>query len=88
MEIDIEIIGSVLKDVEMFLFYDSFIFNPIQRKYPIYKKELCVIVSFCKKYDYVCKHLYKFIIVHTDYKFFIYFLSSDLHEDVYGNWVD
>ena len=76
------------KDVEVPILYDSFPLSVTQRKYPTYKRELCAIATFCKKYDYLCKHPYKPAIVHRDHKPLTHFLSSDLHEGVYGHWAD
>ena len=74
--------------VEVPVLYDPITFTPTQRKYPTYKQELCAIVTFCTKYDYLCKHPYQPTIVHTDHKPLTHFLASDLHEGVYGNWAD
>ena len=76
------------KDVEVPILYDAFTFSPTQRKYPTYKRELCAIVTFCKKYDYLCKHPYKPAVVYTDHKPLTHFLASDLHEGTYGHWAD
>ena len=77
------------KDVEVPVLYDSFTFTPTQRRYPTYKRELFAIITFCsKKYDYLCKHPYKPAVVHTDHKPLTHFLTSDLHEGVYGHWAD
>ena len=77
-----------LADVEVPVLYDSFTFTRAQRKYPTYKRELCAIVTFCKKYDYLCKNPHKPAVIHTDHKPLTHFLSSDLHEGVYGHWAD
>ena len=74
--------------VEVPIIYDSFTFTPTRRRYPTYKRELYVIVEFVKKYDYLCKHPYHTTIVHTDHKPLTYFLKSDSHEGIYGNWAD
>ena len=73
---------------EVPILYDSFTFTSAQRKYPTYKRELCAIATFCKKYDYLCKHPHNPTIVFTDHKPLTHFLGSDLHEGVYGNWAD
>jgi hypothetical protein len=78
--------GSKL--VEVPILYDSFPWTVSQKKYPVYKKELCAIVTFVKKYDYLCKHPYIPAVVHTDHKPLTYFLASDLHEGIYGHWAD
>jgi hypothetical protein len=41
------------KIVEVFILYDFFIFSSAERKYSIYKKELCALIKFVLKYDYV-----------------------------------
>ena len=74
--------------VEVPIIYDSFSFNDTQRKYPTYKRELCAIVKFVTKYDYLCKHPFIPAVVHTDHKPLTHFLKSDLHEGIYGHWAD
>ena len=81
-------VSGTFQDVEVPLLYDSFPFGPTQRKYPIYKRELCAIVTFCRKYDYVCKHPFKPAVVHTNHKLITRFLDSNLYEGIYGNWAD
>ncbi len=76
------------KETEVPILFDSFTFTITQRKYPTYKRELCAIVTFIRKYDYLCKHPYLPAVVHTDHKPLTFFLGSDLHEGVYGNWAD
>ena len=68
---------AIRKNVEVFILYNSFIFNFI------YKRELCVIVTFYSKYDYLYKHLYHSIMIHIDHKPFTHFLISNLYENVY-----
>ena len=43
---------------------------------------------FLNKYDYLCKHPYIPAVVHTDHKPITHFLSSYLHEEIYGHWAD
>ena len=74
--------------VEVPILYDSFPFAPTRRLYATYKKELYAIVYFVKKYDYLCKHPFNPTIIHTDHKPLVHFLSSDLHEGIYGHWAD
>ena len=74
--------------IEVPVLYDSITLTPTQQKYPTYKRELLAIVTFCTKYDYLCKHPYQPTVVHTDHKPLTHFLTSDLHEGVYGNWAD
>ena len=78
--------GSQL--IEVPITYDSFAFSATQKLYPTYKKELCAVVKFCVKYDYLCKHPYNTSIVHTDHRPLVHFLKSDLHEGIYGHWAD
>ncbi len=60
----------------------------MQQKYSVYKKELCAIITFVKKYNYLCKHLYISMIVHTDHKSLTYFLKFNLHKKIYEHWVN
>ena len=76
------------KAVKVPILYDSFTFASTRRKYPTYKRELYAMVSFLNKYDYLCKHPYNPAVVHTDHKPLTHFLSSDLHEGIYGHWAD
>jgi hypothetical protein len=77
-----------IKAVEVPILYDSFTFAGTRRKYPTYKRELYAMVFFLTKYDYLYKHPYNPAVVHTDYKPLTHFLSSDLHEGIYGHWAD
>lgn len=65
--------------------YDSVMFIFIQRKYVIYKKELCAMIKLIMKYDYLIKHFHHIFIIHIDHKSFIYFFISiaDVHEKIY-----
>ena len=74
--------------VEVPVIYDSFTFISTRRKYPIYKRELYIIVEFAKKYDYLCKYLYYITIIYTNYKPLIYFLLSDIYKGIYSYQVD
>ena len=82
----VEAFGSNL--VEAPIVYDSFTFTPTRRRYPIYKRELYVLVEFVKKYDYLCKHPRHTAIVHTDHKPLTYFLKSDClnMNDLFGGF--
>ena len=74
--------------VEVPITYDSFAFSATQKLYPTYKKELCAVVKFCVKYDYLNKHPYNTSVVHTDHRPLVHFLKSDSHEGIYGHWAD
>jgi len=76
------------KLVKVSILYNFFSWFILQRKYSVYKKELCAIITFVKKYDYLCKHSYISVIVHTDHKSLTYFLKFDLYEKIYEHWVD
>ena len=82
----VETYGNAL--VEVPIIYDSFTFTPTRRRYPTYKRELYVLVEFARKYSYLCKNPHQTTIIHTDHKPLIYFLKSDSHEEIYGNWAD
>lgn len=73
---------------EVPVIYDSFAFNKAQRAYPTYKRELCFMVTFAKKYDYLCKPPNNTTIIHTDHRPLIHSQKSDAHEGLYGNWAD
>lgn len=70
------------------IIYNFFSFTSTRRKYPIYKRELYIIVEFAKKYDYLYKYPYHIATVHTNYKPLIYFLALDSHEDIYNHWAN
>ena len=78
------------KIIEVSVLYDFFIFNRFQRKYFIYKKELCAMIILISKYDYLIKHFYQSAIIHTDHKSFTHFFISvnSVHEKIYEHWAD
>lgn len=76
------------KTVEVPILYDAFSLSRTQKLYLTYKKELCVLVRFAMKYDYICKHPYNTTTIHTDHRPLTRFLKSDLHEGIYGHWAD
>ena len=71
--------------MKVLIIYNSFIFASIRRKYFTYKRELYSLVTFVTKYDYLYKHLYLSIVVYTNYKSLIYFLSLDLYKEIYNH---
>ncbi len=81
-------VSGILQAVEVPILYDSFTWTRTQKLYATYKKELCALVKFAVKYDYLCKHPYNTTIIHTDHRPLTHFLSSDLHEGIYGHWAD
>lgn len=72
------------------ILYDSIIFTSFQRKYVIYKRELCAMIKLIIKYDYLAKHSYHVAIIHTDHKFLTHFFTSinDIHENIYEHWTN
>ena len=76
------------KAIEISIFYDSFALSFIRRKYSIYKRELYDIVTFVTKYDYLCKHFFLPVVIHTNHRSFVHFLKNDLHENIYGHWAN
>lgn len=81
-------ITGLLQAVEVPVLYDSFTWSRTHKLYPTYKKELCALVKFSVKYDYLCKHPYNITVIHTDHRPLTHFLISDLHEGIYGHWAD
>ena len=73
-------------EAEVPIIYDSFTFTASQRKYPTYKRELCAMVRFACKYDYLLRYPSLPGLVFTDHKPLIHFLNSELHDGIYGHW--
>ena len=76
------------KLIEVPITYDAFTFSATQKLYPTYKKELCTIVKFMAKYDYLCKHPFNISIIYTNHRPLVHFLKSDLYKGIYGHWAD
>ena len=57
-----------------------------EQKYLTYKKELCTMIWFCIKYAYMLKSSAFFRIIHMNHKFLIWFLTLNLHDDIYDYW--
>ena len=72
--------------MEVPIIFDLFAFSITERKYPIYKRELCALVKFVTKYDYLFRNLAIPGVVHTDHKPLLRFLNSNHHEGIYGHW--
>lgn len=68
---------------KIFIFYNLFFFNIIQKKYLIYKKKLCVFTKLITKYEYFCKNFLKKIIIHTNHKFLTRFFVFLIHKNIY-----
>ncbi|POS82123.1 hypothetical protein EPUL_005556, partial [Erysiphe pulchra] len=61
------------KSLEVPILYDAFTFTKTQKNYGTYKKELCAIVEFCRKYDYMFRSPLQGTIL-TDHNPLTYFL--------------
>ena len=68
--------------------YDLIIFISLQKKYVIYKRELCAMIKLIMKYDYLAKHFYNIIVIHIDHKFLTHFFIfiKNNHENIYEHW--
>ena len=66
--------------------FDSFMFTKTEQWCPTYKRELCALVRFCVKYDYLLRNLTLPGIIHTDHKPLVRFLKTDPHEGIYAHW--
>ena len=73
-----------LKELRLII-YDMMTFNTAERKYPTYKRELCVIVKSAVKYKYLFQNLVRPGVIHTDHKPLAHFLDSGLHDEVYAH---
>lgn len=71
---------------EIPILYDSFIFSPTQRNYGTYKRELCAIVEFSRKFEYMLRSLLSTSIIWTDHQPIARFLDSLHHEGIYARW--
>lgn len=65
--------------------YDGFTFTKSQRKYGTYKRELCGIVEFCRKYEHFLRSAEPGI-VFTDRQPLTYFLRSSVLDGIYSRW--
>ena len=79
-------IQSSKKSVEILILFDFFMFTTTKHKYLIYKWELCIMIHFCFKYDYMLRNSVISNIVHMNHKSLVQFLISDLHDDIYEHW--
>lgn len=64
--------------------HNSFIFNPTERRYRIYKGKLLSYVQFAQKYDYIVSNSYIPSIIHTDYKPLTHFQNSNIYNSIYA----
>ena len=71
--------------VEVPLLYDGFTFTKCQQNYGTYKRELCAIQEFCRRYaHYFSPHVVS--IIYTDHKPLVHFLSGSSHDGIYSRW--
>ncbi|POS83256.1 hypothetical protein EPUL_005456 [Erysiphe pulchra] len=70
--------------IEVATLYDSFIFSPTQINYGTYKRELCAIVEFCRKFEYMLRSLSSTSIIWTGHQPIVRFLDSLHHEGIYA----
>ncbi|KAI0996301.1 hypothetical protein K3495_g11880, partial [Podosphaera aphanis] len=73
------------KVIEVPIIYDAFTFSKSQYNYGMYKKELCAIVEFSRKYEHMLKSVEKSVIM-TDHKPLTYFLNSSALDGIYARW--
>jgi hypothetical protein len=73
------------KPVEVPIIYDSFTFTKTQRNYGTYKRELCSMVEFARKYDYMLRGP-QTAVIFTDHKPLTYFLASSAVDGIYARW--
>ncbi|POS82100.1 hypothetical protein EPUL_005332, partial [Erysiphe pulchra] len=71
--------------MEVPLIYDAFTFSKSQQGYGIYKKELCSIVEFARKYDHMFR-VSKTSLIFTDHKPLTWFLKSYRLDGIYSRW--
>lgn len=71
------------KENEVPIAYDSFTFSKSQRNYGTYKKELCAIVEFARRYEHMLRGTEPSVIL-TDQKPLTYFLSSSILDGIYA----
>lgn len=74
------------KPVEVLVIYDTLTFSVTERKYQTYKRELCAMVKFSTKFQYLLRSPERPGIIHTDHKPLVHFLESSLHDGIYGHW--
>ncbi|SLM37975.1 Ribonuclease H-like domain [Lasallia pustulata] len=79
-------VNGELNPVEVPIIYDALTFSVTEQKYQTYKRELCAIVKFATKFQYLLRNPERPGIIHTDHKPLIHFLKSSLHDGIYGHW--
>ena len=73
------------KLIEYPLHFDSFLFNPTERNYGTYKRELFSIINWCRKYYYMLVNNEPSTIF-TDHKPLTYFLRASAVNGIYARW--
>lgn len=77
---------GVTRPIEVPIIYDALTFSATERKYQTYKRELCAMVKFSTKFQYLLRNPERPGIIHTDHKPLIHFLESSLHDGIYRHW--
>lgn len=73
------------KSAEVPIIYDAFTFSKPQKNYGVYKKELCAIVEFARKYEHMLRSS-RTSTIFTDHKPLTYFLQSSTQDGIYARW--
>ena len=74
------------RSVKISILFDFFMFMSTEQKYLTYKRKFCIMIWFCTKYAYMLKNSALSEIIHTNHKFLVQFLISDLYDDIYSHW--
>lgn len=75
--------GGTLMEVP--IIYDAFTFTKPQRTYGVYKKELCAITEFSRKFEHMLRAP-KTSVILTDHKPLVFFLKSSVLDGIYARW--
>ena len=74
---------KVFKLVKVLIIYDALTFSITERKYQMYKWELCTMIRFTTKFQYLLQNSDHSGIIYINYKPLVYFLESSLHNSIY-----
>ncbi|KAI0993183.1 hypothetical protein K3495_g15001, partial [Podosphaera aphanis] len=77
--------GTIKRNLEVPILYDSINLISSQRNYGTYKRELLAIVTFARKYDYLFR-AHETSIIFTDHKPLAFFLDSARLDGIYARW--
>lgn len=81
-----QVVEGFKKSVKVSIIYDALTFSITEQKYQIYKWELCAMMKFIFKFQYLLCTSDCQVIIHTDHKLLIHFLNSSLHDRIYDHW--